>query len=175
MFCIAKTPKWRGKLWCLACFLFKLKNRNWEHSIQLFLYIFTALYQKLLFGFVLAETQKQNVALLLLCVYSPPPPPFVPLSLILSPFLLHFFWEFEKIFACIHRSGVGCVCEICKCRTHNGLWNQFQFPTLHHILLPTLFLLPLLLLRQMQMLKLLSKGKSLKLSSDLQGKFNWRV
>lgn len=150
----------------------RLKNRNWEHSLQLFLYIFTALYQKLLFGFVLAETQKQNVALLLLCVYSPPP--------ICHPFshsfpvFVAFFCEFEKIFACIHRSGVGCVCEICKCRTHNGLWNQFQFPTLHHILLHTLFLLLLLLLLQMQMLKLLSKEKSLKLSSDLQGKFNWR-
>lgn len=55
----------------------RLKNRNWEHSLQLFLYIFTALYQKLLFGFVLAETQKQNVALLLLCVYFPLPSPFL--------------------------------------------------------------------------------------------------
>lgn len=73
----------------------RLKNRNWEHSLQLFLYIFTALYQKLLFGFVLAETQKQNVALLLLCVYLPSPP-FCPPSLILSPFLLHFFASLKR-------------------------------------------------------------------------------
>lgn len=96
----------------------RLKNRNWEHSLQSFLYIFTALYQKLLFGFVLAETQKQNVALLLLCVYLPPPPPFCPPFSHSFPVFVAFFCEFEKIFACIHRSGVGCVCEICKCRTH---------------------------------------------------------
>lgn len=92
----------------------RLKNRNWEHSLQLFLYIFTALYQKLLFGFVLAETQKQNVALLLLCVS----PLLLSLFSHSFPVFVAFFCEFEKIFACIHRSGVGCVCEICKCRTH---------------------------------------------------------
>lgn len=104
-------------------------NLGWNTAAIFSIYFHCTLSKTLVCFCFSGNTKTKCCITFIMRLYLPPIlPPFLFLSTHSLLFFVAFFCEFEKIFACIHRSGVGCVCEICKCRTHNGLWNQFQFP-----------------------------------------------